>query len=94
MGLNFMSLLTPSKAPIYGIIPGNSSTPIGSVTLPVTFGTEKNFQMEHIKFTVADFGSWYLGVGIRSDRTDRFGSSVSYKFQLVENEDRSVTKIF
>ena len=40
MGLNYMSLLTPSKAPFYGIVPGNSSTPIGSVTLPVTFGTE------------------------------------------------------
>jgi hypothetical protein len=40
MGLNYMSLLTPSKAPFYGIIPGNSSTPIGSVTLLVTFGIE------------------------------------------------------
>ena len=39
MGLNYMSLLTPSKAPFYGIVPGNSSTPIGLVTLPVTFGT-------------------------------------------------------
>ena len=35
MGLNYMSLLTPSKAPFYGIVPENSSTPIGSVTLPV-----------------------------------------------------------
>ena len=40
MGLNYMSLLTPSKAPFYGIVLGNSSTPIGSVTLPVTFGIE------------------------------------------------------
>ena len=44
MGLNYLSLLTPSKAPFYAIIPGNSSTPIGSVTLPVTFGIEQNFQ--------------------------------------------------
>ena len=55
MGLNYMSLLTPSKAPFYGIIPGNSSTPIGSVTLPVTFGTEQNFRTEYIKFEVAEF---------------------------------------
>ena len=41
MGLNYMSLLSPSKALFYGIVPRNSSTPIGSVTLPVTFGTEK-----------------------------------------------------
>ena len=39
MDLNYMSLLTPSKAPFYGIVPRNFSTPIGSVTLPVTFGT-------------------------------------------------------
>ena len=44
MGLNYMSLLTPSKAPFYDIVPGNSSTPIGSFTLPVTFGTEQNFR--------------------------------------------------
>jgi len=59
MGLNYMSLLTPSKAPFYGIVPGNSSTPIGSVTLPVTFGIEQNFRTEYIKFEVADFESSY-----------------------------------
>jgi len=59
MGLNYMSLLTPSKAPFCGIVPGNSSTPIGSVTLPVTFSTEQNFRTEYIKFEVADFESSY-----------------------------------
>ena len=62
MGLNYMSLLTPSKAPFYGIGPRNSSTPIGSVTLPVTFGTEQNFQTEYIKFKVADFESSYHAI--------------------------------
>ena len=33
-------MLTPSKASFYGIVPENLSTPIGSVTLPVTFGTK------------------------------------------------------
>jgi len=55
MGLNYKSLLTPSKAPFYDIIPGNSSTPIGTVIVPITFGTEQNFRTEHIKFEVADF---------------------------------------
>ena len=55
MGLNYMSLLTPSMAPFYDIVPRNSSTPIGSVTLPVTFGTKQNFRTEYIKFEVADF---------------------------------------
>ncbi|XP_039827233.1 uncharacterized protein LOC120688960 [Panicum virgatum] len=62
MGLNYMSLLTPSKAPFYGIVPGNSSTPTGSVTLPVTFGTEQNFRTEYIKFEVADFESSYHAI--------------------------------
>ncbi|XP_039805156.1 uncharacterized protein LOC120669481 [Panicum virgatum] len=62
MGLNYMSLLTPSKAPFYGIVLGNSSTPIGSVTLPVTFGTEQNFRTEYIKFEVADFESYYHAI--------------------------------
>ena len=64
-----MSLLTPSKAPFWsgGINPylltlGNSSTPIGSVTLPVTFGTEQNFRIEYIKFEVADFESSYHAI--------------------------------
>jgi len=62
MGLNYMSLLTPSKAPFYGIVPGNSSTPIGSVTLPVTFGTKQNFRTEYIKFEVAKFESSYHAI--------------------------------
>jgi len=62
MGLNYMSLLTPSKTPFYGIVPGNSSTPIGSITLPITFGTEQNFRTEYIKFEVADFGSSYHAI--------------------------------
>ena len=62
MGLNYMSLLTPSKAPLYGIVPENSSTPIGSVTLPVTFGTEQNFRIEYIKFEVADLESSYHAI--------------------------------
>ena len=57
-----MSLLTPSMAPFYGIVPVNSSTPIGSVTLPVTFGREQNFRTEYIKFEVADFESSYHAI--------------------------------
>ena len=69
-----MSLLTPSKAPFYVIVPGNSSTPIGSVTLPVTFGTEQNFRTEYIKFEVADFESFYHAI---------LGRPVLAKFMVV-----------
>jgi hypothetical protein len=46
MGLNISKMLTPSKAPFYGIISGKAATPIGSVTLPVTFGTKENYRTE------------------------------------------------
>jgi hypothetical protein len=48
-------MLTPSRAPFYGIIPGNAATQLGSVVLPVTFGTKDNYRTEYIKFEVADF---------------------------------------
>ena len=74
MGLNYMSLLTPSMAPFYGIIPRNSSKPIGSVTLPVTFCTEQNFRTEYIKFEVVDFKSSYHSI---------FGRPALAKFMAV-----------
>jgi hypothetical protein len=33
---------------------------------------------------------WELGVGVRSDRTDWFGSSVFSKLRSLQNRDRSV----
>jgi hypothetical protein len=53
--------LTPSRAPFYGIIPGNVATALGSVVLPVTFGM-KNYRTEYIKFEVADFESSYHAI--------------------------------
>jgi hypothetical protein len=59
MGLDISKMLTPSRAPFYGIFPGNAATPLGSVVLPVTFGTKDNYRIEYIKFEVADFESSY-----------------------------------
>jgi hypothetical protein len=42
MGLDIFKMLTPSKAPFHGIVLGNVATPLGSVVLPVTFGTKDN----------------------------------------------------
>jgi hypothetical protein len=50
MGLDISNMLTPSKAPFYGIVLGNLGTPIGVVTLPVTFETKENYRTEYIKF--------------------------------------------
>jgi hypothetical protein len=62
MGLDISKMLTPSKAPLYGIIPGNMATPLGSMVLPVTFGTKNNYRTEYIKFEVADFDSSYHAI--------------------------------
>ena len=62
MGFNFMSLLTPSKAPFFGIVLGNSFTPIGWGTLPITFGTEQNLRTEHIEFEVCNFETSYHAI--------------------------------
>jgi hypothetical protein len=37
------------------IVPGNSATPIGLVTLPITFGTKDNYHTEYVKFEVVNF---------------------------------------
>ena len=46
----------------HDIVPGNASIPIGTVVLPVTFGTPDNYRTELIKFEVADFESSYHAI--------------------------------
>jgi hypothetical protein len=58
MGLS-RSLLRPSQAPFHGVVPGTTATPIGQISLPVTFGTRKNFQTKNIQFEVADLETAY-----------------------------------
>jgi hypothetical protein len=62
MGLDFTDMLVPSKSPFYGIVPGNAVHPFGTVVLPVTFGTRKNYRTEFIKFEVANFESSYHAI--------------------------------
>nr|CAE03810.2 OSJNBa0027H09.10 [Oryza sativa Japonica Group]CAE76081.1 B1340F09.19 [Oryza sativa Japonica Group] len=56
------SELKPSNAPFLGVIPGLSATPLGQITLPVTFGTRENFRTENICFEVADFETAYHAI--------------------------------
>jgi hypothetical protein len=62
MGLDFTDMLVPSKSPFYGIVPGNAAHPLGTVVLPVTFGTRENYRTEFIKFKVANFESSYHAI--------------------------------
>nr|CAH66280.1 OSIGBa0116O04.2 [Oryza sativa] len=54
--------LKPSNAPFHGVIPGLFSTPLGQITLPVTFGTRENFRTENVCFEVADFETGYHAI--------------------------------
>jgi hypothetical protein len=62
MGLDITDMLTPSKTPFYGIVPGNLATPLRTVTLPVTFGTRENYRTEYIKFELENFESLYQAI--------------------------------
>jgi hypothetical protein len=62
MGLDISKMLTPSKAPLYVIVPGNAAASLGSVVLAVTFRTKDNYRTEYIKFEVADFDSSYHAI--------------------------------
>jgi hypothetical protein len=63
MKLDIIHMLTKSTSPFYGIIPGNTAIPLGSVLLPVTFGkTRENYRTEYIKFEVVDFQTSYHAI--------------------------------
>jgi hypothetical protein len=66
MELDISKMLTPSKVPFYGVVPGNVATLLGSVVLPLTFGMKDNYRTEYIKFEVADFDSSYHAILGRS----------------------------
>jgi hypothetical protein len=63
MKLNSTHMLTKSTSPFYGIIPGNTAIPLGSVVLLVTFKeTRENYRTEYIKFEVTDFETSYHAI--------------------------------
>jgi hypothetical protein len=62
IGLDLTDMLVPSKSPFYGINLGNTAHPLGTVALPVTFGTRENYRTEFIKFEVTNFESSYHAI--------------------------------
>jgi hypothetical protein len=58
MGLN-LSYLTPVHDTFHGVIPGQSSTPIGCIDLEVSCGTGDNKHREMLTFKVASFDIGY-----------------------------------
>jgi hypothetical protein len=53
------SVLCPSQAPFYRIVPRATTTPISQITLLVTFGTRENFHAECMQLEIADFETAY-----------------------------------
>jgi hypothetical protein len=45
IGLDITNLLMTIGRPFYNIIPTNAMTPLGQVTLPVTFNTKDNYRI-------------------------------------------------
>jgi hypothetical protein len=62
MGLDFVGLITPTGIPFYEIVPSKAAMPLGQITLPVTFGTQPNYQTKFIQFEVADFETSYHAI--------------------------------
>jgi hypothetical protein len=63
MKLDITHMLTKSTSLFYGIVPGNTAIPLGSVVLPVTFGeTRENYRTEYITFEVVDFETSYHAI--------------------------------
>jgi hypothetical protein len=63
MKLDITRMLTKSTSPFYGIVPGNTAIPLGSMVLPVTFGeTRENYRTDYIKFEVADCETSYHAI--------------------------------
>jgi hypothetical protein len=53
------SLPHPSRAPFHDIISSVAATPVGQISLPMTFGTRENFRTETVQFEVTDFKTAY-----------------------------------
>jgi hypothetical protein len=51
--------LKPYDAQFWGVLPRQSSTPLGQIILPVQFGTADHFRTDYVNFVVADFEGTY-----------------------------------
>jgi len=54
--------LKPYDAQFWGVLPGQSSVPLGQITLPVQFGMPDHFRIEFVNFVVADFDGTYHAI--------------------------------
>jgi hypothetical protein len=82
MGLS-RSTLRPSKALFHVIVPKARATPIGQITLPVTFETLENFRIEYMQFEVADFEMAY-NTFLRRPKLTKFMTIPHYAYLVLK----------
>ena len=75
--------LTPYEAQFCGILPGQSSIPLGQITLPVQFRTPDLFRTESVNFVVADFDGTYHAILGRPCLT-KFMAVPHYSYLVLE----------
>ncbi|XP_066323290.1 uncharacterized protein [Miscanthus floridulus] len=56
------SQLRGDAAPFHGIVPGKHTWPLGSIDLPVCFGTPSNYRKEVLTFEVVGFKGTYHAI--------------------------------
>jgi hypothetical protein len=54
--------LEPYDAPFCGVLSGQTSQPLGQITLVVQFSTANHFRIDYINFIVADFEGTYHAI--------------------------------
>ncbi|XP_012699991.1 uncharacterized protein LOC105913995 [Setaria italica] len=79
-----MTRLQPCEDPLYGIVLGKGSYPIGRVVLPDTFGMPGNYRMEHLTFEVANFKTFYHAI---------FGRPMLARFMVIPHHTYLVLKM-
>jgi hypothetical protein len=76
--------LKPYDAQFWGVLPRQSSTPLGQITLPVQFGTADHFRINYVNFVVTNFEGTYHAI---------LGRPVITKFMVVPHYRYLVLKM-
>jgi hypothetical protein len=75
--------LKPYNAQFWGVLPGQSSIPLGQITLPVQFGNPNHFYTDYVNFVVVDFEGTYHAILGRPALT-KFMAVLHYSYLVLK----------
>jgi hypothetical protein len=75
--------LKPYEAQFWGVLPRQSSIPLGQITLLVQFGTIEHFRTNYINFVVTDFDGTYHAILSRPALT-KFKVVLHYSYLVLK----------